>query len=960
MFVLKKKVVLEHDLVNEKLLTCAVCRNTYDQSERAAKLLPCNHLLCKICLGTFCSRANAEHSCSFSCPLCRTTISITSGGALRFPPAFLVNQLLDLITDQNCELIPKCSKHPTPELLFCDACEKEFCEVCDPESHVNHCETSREHFIVPSSFAIKGASKKFTTEAKACISMLDRAEKNISSEMRVLNQTLNNILEDIDLKFTKIVSSVEKRRKEVEASARKIHSTKWKILQDQMKIVQAKKAEVEAKCGKIREEGSIDRINRKVNELSVQKRSFRSSLHPKENWFIRCENMEESTINLVQVTIQSIGFIRTSTTCPSLCEVNIGKCFAQMDTSAEVITYGYSGERQRCGGDIVRATLKASEEDPEIPVSVVDKDDGSYELKFTPPKSTIYHLSVEIFDHPIKTYPLKFEAQSYENYFLSCGWAQESPSNLPRVPNKIKHLPLLGRGLDRKIRCATSLSLSSRVWVCASSSSSSQVYVVDSRGGFENSSESFEIQNNILCAASVAIIPIGHVFDYDKIDATDVELIDVNLGQSARSSLLDGKRNQKGNKSREKRPSKRDQEPGISKKPAEINESQQPLIQDIDGIIPNDSTSSPSSEQASTDPLPVDQSPEGCLPSSSSTNEEVDSRGASCVSQTIPTVWLGGMDADKNGNICIYDEKDPGTGPLASIKLPSPVVQIIHHRGKVFVASVDGRCYVFASLQNDGFWDLTKYFYIDMKEKSIVLNGHSQIADGQNTSSGVVVGPSNRLSFLHQNFSIRCMEIVGTSVWLAYRNSVYILDWETMKIISHFKVDSNEKARVTQITSAGNGVWCSTQLDSRIHLYSACPPFQHIQCINAEPHIMKPPIPNYFDFGKIITMKASHDRLWIGTNRGVILNIPYEHQTSSPGSSSNAQIPKCDEARKQLSLHRHTEIVNFFIQMENLMISGGEGYDDRLLDLGENEEIQADKQSHLIVWRQNFTSPSFR
>lgn len=144
---LKKKINLEYEVLNDKLLTCPVCTDTYNQSDRAAKQLTCNHTLCKSCLETYCDRARLEHSLLFSCPLCRMAIRVTSNGVSEFRPAFLVNQLLDLITSQNCELVPGCSKHPSQELLFCDACSKEFCEICDNKSHVNHDKTRHEHFV---------------------------------------------------------------------------------------------------------------------------------------------------------------------------------------------------------------------------------------------------------------------------------------------------------------------------------------------------------------------------------------------------------------------------------------------------------------------------------------------------------------------------------------------------------------------------------------------------------------------------------------------------------------------------------------------------------------------------------------------------------------------------------------------------------------------------------------------
>lgn len=787
-----------------------------------------------------------------------------------------------------------------------------------------------------------------------CISKLEKAQKNVSSEMKELDRTFNDILEDIDFKFTTIISSAEKRCNEVKALAREMHAAKKKILDDQMKMIESEKAKIEAGCDKIKEEGNIHQINTKVNDLSVQKRSMRSLLNPKQNWFMSCDNMEEPTMNLVKATIQSIGTIRSSTTCPHLCEINIGQCFAEVDTSAELITFKYSGERQHRGGDIVSATLEELNGNPKIPIrihGVIDKGDGTYELKFIPPKCTTYHLKVEIFGHPIKTYPLEFEVNSFENYIISRGWAQASATDLSNVPKKICHLPLFSGDVDvdGKIRCATPVSLSSRVWICAASSSSSQICIVDTEKNLEDVQESFKIPNNILCLASVPIISTDLVFDPDKIDLTDVKLIQLTPRSCEKSSPSDRKRKQEANKERGKRSSKRDNESEKSKKSTTVNDSQKSSTSAVEEIVAEGSRPTQPPEEVSTIPNSNNQSME-CLPSSSAPADEIDTqRDSRRINLAIPTVWLGG----KDGTVHIYDEENNRTNPLTSIKLPSPVVQIIHHRGKVFVALVDGRCCIFIRLRDNSFWDLTKYFSLDMKEKNAVIDSHSQRADDANPSSGAAAGYSSKLSSVYQNYSVRCMEAVGIFVWLGYRNSIYILDCETLKIVNHFEVDSREKARITQITAAGDGMWCSTQLDSKVHLYSASQPFQHLQCIDAEPHITKPLRPESFDFGKIIAMKACQDRLWVGTNRGVITNIPYRHQASISNDMPASFLPKCDEARKQLSLHGHGEIVKFILKVKNFIISGGDGYDDRVLNLRETSEIQADKRSHLIIWKRD-------
>nr|CDS26024.2 hypothetical transcript [Hymenolepis microstoma] len=66
------------------------------------------------------------------CPICRETIIVPrgGGGAATFPPAFIVNQLLDLMASQRRDRVPKCRRHPGQELLFCETCDVIFCPDC--------------------------------------------------------------------------------------------------------------------------------------------------------------------------------------------------------------------------------------------------------------------------------------------------------------------------------------------------------------------------------------------------------------------------------------------------------------------------------------------------------------------------------------------------------------------------------------------------------------------------------------------------------------------------------------------------------------------------------------------------------------------------------------------------------------------------------------------------------------
>lgn len=167
----------------------------YDGSEHTPKLLCCSHTVCLHCL-TRIAASQTRDTGTFRCPICRELITIPRGGVPALPPSFLVNQLLDLMSRQRREVVPKCAthlnqvshsasadaplwpgltaRHPATdapsvspqELLFCETCDSVFCTLCAGGSHSNG---PGEHTIIPFSIAIKRMSEILLYKANECI-----------------------------------------------------------------------------------------------------------------------------------------------------------------------------------------------------------------------------------------------------------------------------------------------------------------------------------------------------------------------------------------------------------------------------------------------------------------------------------------------------------------------------------------------------------------------------------------------------------------------------------------------------------------------------------------------------------------------------------------------------------------------------------------------------------------------
>lgn len=478
------------------------------------------------------------------------------------------------------------------------------------------------------------------------------------------------------------------------------------------------------------------------------------------------------------------------------------------------------------------------------------------------------------------------------------------------------------------------------VWICSVSHSKSKVTIVNIRSNPGEVLDSFIIKTHLLCISS---IPGAKVSDMQgsegiDVDGSEVRLIDTH--DSRRASIQS------------------DSSKAADKKVTETSEPDQ----SIDSRTTNESVHRDSISLGSPAKGPtLDRLSEYVAytepPSPTSTSDDisVSSTVYQPMSTCLPTMWTGGQ----NGILYVHSSIAQWSHCIATVKLPDSILQIIHSRGRVFVALANGQCCVFVRSSLTGEWDFSKYFVVDI---GVVAN--SGIAsDPSNSKSGqpnITSLATNQMAL----YSIRCIESAKDMIWLGYRNLVFILNSKTLRVVHSFAVHPRKETQVRQLTVLGDGVWVSLRLDSTLKLYSALKPYQHLQDVDIEPYVSKMLSPKAFSFCRITALKASNNRLWIGTANGVILSIPcgsvkdsntvsnsIVSSTPSGRLSMSTFVPLCNLSATQLSFHGHKDAVKFFVCTKNLILSGGEGYIDfRLNGDDDSTSLSKGERSHLIVW----------
>uniref|UniRef100_A0A673CQW0 C-Jun-amino-terminal kinase-interacting protein 4 n=1 Tax=Sphaeramia orbicularis TaxID=375764 RepID=A0A673CQW0_9TELE len=462
--------------------------------------------------------------------------------------------------------------------------------------------------------------------------------------------------------------------------------------------------------------------------------------------------------------------------------------------------------------------------------------------------------------------------------------------------------------------------LSSLVWICTSTQSTTKAVVIDANQP-GNILESFFVCNShVLCIASVPemfasmIQHFENLFPFLLNSVQLVQLKKENM-QNAKSNVLlayskvfffffnftDSKHAEEATEATETSAGLADQREALR------------------GVY---------TEHVFTDPLGAQESDllkDGVSSNPNAEEQDLMREEAQKMSSVQPTMWLGAQ----NGCVYVHSSVAQWKKCLHSIKLKDSVLGIVHVKGRVLVGLSDGTLAIFHR-GVDGQWDLTNYHLLDLGRP---------------------------------HHSIRCMTVVHDKVWCGYRNKIYVVQPKAMKIEKSFDAHPRKDSQVRQLAWDGDGIWVSIRLDSTLRLFHAHT-FQHLQDVDIEPYVSKMLGTGKlgFSFVRITALMVSCNRLWIGTGNGVIISIPLTDTASKPTKGTGNQpgsvvrvygdetsdkvtagtfVPYCSMAHAQLCFHGHRDAVKFFTAVPGHAVPsascGGEAAGDKATDAASQE-----------------------
>ena len=201
----------------QELVTCSLCFEVYNDTDKIPKALPCLHTFCLDCLGKF-VRNKLDYQ--LLCPLCQAKFRIPKKGVKNLPTNFMVTQLrvLENIPSSN-QTFPHptaiwCNQHPEEKCrLVCKTCYVPLCEECLIDirkgPHTNHELGKTRDVIAALELEYNELQSKHTAMEKEGIDAV-RAIQQKSTSCK------EKMIEDIECRADSLIAEVVATYKETE------------------------------------------------------------------------------------------------------------------------------------------------------------------------------------------------------------------------------------------------------------------------------------------------------------------------------------------------------------------------------------------------------------------------------------------------------------------------------------------------------------------------------------------------------------------------------------------------------------------------------------------------------------------------------------------------------------------------------------------------------------------------
>lgn len=214
---------------------------------------------------------------------------------------------------------------------------------------------------------------------------------------------------------------VEKRRHEIIQMVKCVRDEKTKLLREQLDIIEAEKVKLRNDCQGLQHQLEVRNITTKISRLNEKLDVSTTLLEPRENAFMLFDHQHNSSLAAMATALGQFGRVQISRTFPALCRAVIEpSVVVHLKSRVHIQTADYYGDVQTSGGDPVSVELKYEFGEVQH-FNVMDNDDGTYDVEFTPKAAGSHRLFIKVFNRCIKDSPFLLNVTDHINPVLKVG-----------------------------------------------------------------------------------------------------------------------------------------------------------------------------------------------------------------------------------------------------------------------------------------------------------------------------------------------------------------------------------------------------------------------------------------------------------------------------------------------------------------------------------------------------------
>ena len=439
-------------------LSCPICYELY----KKPKYLPCYHSYCEECLVKLVVQSN------ITCPECRKTSVVPSGGVKQLPNNFFINRLLDEVAlkrkvegeeEAKCDLCVRgdavevlcldcatflCTRcfdnhkyskeyqnhnmmpinelrskkegmtiKPKSKFVLCQEHELElnfYCETCD--QLVCHYCMMKDHFKHDHDTVKKMATKhrkqldKIMEPVEKMIEGLSVARKKFSNTRDKIGVQADDVDKEIDRYYEELHRRLQQQRDELKKELHEACRQKKKEVTLQLEEMEHTQAQLQSikELNGAMKNGSDQEALLMKKQVVDDVKRISDSYNKLDTQPVQSATMEFVPVEEYKKSIPMFGYLSHGDVCPLNCEIDLPQYAFEGKVKFLLVTRDKNNYLYHKGGSKVVIHAQRSSRDV-TPVEVVDNKDGSYSASFVANQVGEVKLSISIKGQQIKGSP---------------------------------------------------------------------------------------------------------------------------------------------------------------------------------------------------------------------------------------------------------------------------------------------------------------------------------------------------------------------------------------------------------------------------------------------------------------------------------------------------------------------------------------------------------------------------